>query len=159
MKLFIGSDHAGFDLKEALKKSLQVSSESGRPDERLTIEWVDVGTASLDSVHYPDFAHDLSRRILKERSRDELLRPCGILICGSGVGMSIAANRHAGIRAALVESPEIAALSRQHNASNVLCLGARFLTPDRALMIVKTWLQTPFEGGRHADRVRKIEDT
>lgn len=144
MKLFIASDHAGVDLKAEFCR-------------RKGVEWVDLGPASADSVNYPDFAQKLCREVLKANSGDALLQPCGVLICGSGVGMSIAANRFEGIRAVLTSDEEIARLSREHNASNILCLGARFTPPDRALRILDTWLATPFAGGRHLTRVQLMD--
>ncbi|MDX2192026.1 MAG: ribose 5-phosphate isomerase B [Gemmatimonadales bacterium] len=137
----IGADHAGVALKQRLVAWLQ--AEGFAPD--------DVGTDSEASVDYPDFAHEVAGRV----ERGEVRR--GILICGSGVGMSIAANRHPGVRASLVWTPEVAQATREHNDSNVLCLPARFLTPEQGIEIVRTWLGTGFEGGRHARRVAKID--
>ncbi len=143
MKLFIASDHAGFELKEALK------IRSGD----LGVNYIDLGTHSKDSVDYPDYAHDLARELLKPGASASL----GILICGSGVGVSIAANRHPEIRAVLAESPEIARLGREHNHANVLCLGARFLTPEQAVQVVRAFLTaTPDSGERHVRRVQKL---
>ncbi len=137
-KLAIASDHAGFSLKEVLKKSM--------PE----IDWVDEGPASADRVDYPDYAAKVATAIVT--GTVEL----GVLLCGSGIGMCISANKFDGIRAAVVESEQSARLSRAHNDANVLCIGARLIAPDYAKDIVQTWLNTPFEGGRHADRVRKI---
>ncbi len=143
MKLLIASDHAGFELKEALK------DRAGT----LGVSFNDLGTHSQDSVDYPDYAHALARELLKPGSGASL----GILICGSGVGVSIAANRHPGIRAVLAESPEIARLGREHNHANVLCLGARFLSPDRAVEVIRAFLTaTPETGERHVRRVQKL---
>jgi ribose 5-phosphate isomerase B len=111
----------------------------------------DVGTDSAASVDFPDFAHPVAERV----ERGEAQR--GVLLCGTGLGMSYAANRHAGVRAAVAWSPEIARLSREHNDANVLVLPARFLSEDEGVAILKTWLETPFEGGRHGRRVEKIE--
>ena len=141
MKLAIGCDHAGFELKETLKKYLV---DKG-------FELVDKGTYSLDSVDYPDFAHTVSIAI--EKSEVEF----GILICGSGNGISMAANKHAGIRAALCWKSEIASLARLHNNANILSLPARFISAEEAKKIVDTFLSTDFEGGRHANRVNKIQ--
>ena len=141
MKLAIGCDHAGFELKETLKTYLV---EKG-------FELVDKGTYSLDSVDYPDFAHAVSSAI--EKGQVGL----GILICGSGNGISMAANKHAGIRAALCWKSEIASLARLHNDANILSLPARFISAEEAKEIVDTFLNTDFEGGRHANRVNKIQ--
>src|SRR5689334_15686146 len=108
-QIAIASDHAGFEMKEALKSQIAA----------LGLEPVDLGTKSTESVDYPDFAHALAKWIAADKSRR------GVLICGSGIGMSIAANRHSGVRAALVHGAEEAALARKHNNANVLCLGAR----------------------------------
>lgn len=140
MKLAIASDHAGFDLKEVLKKSL---SEKG-------FALQDFGAYSSDSVDYPDFAHPLAASV--EKGENDL----GILICGSGNGVCITANHHAGIRAALAWNEEIASLARQHNNANVLCLPARFISEEEALNIVMAYLSMEFEGGRHQRRVEKI---
>lgn len=137
----IGADHAGFDLKERLKTEL----------ESLGYEVEDVGTHSVDSVDYPEFAKAVAERVSTGRARR------GILMCGSGLGMSYAANRYPRVRAAVVWSPEIAELSRRHNDSNVLVLPARFLEEDQSLEILRRWLDAPFEGGRHERRVSKIE--
>ncbi len=138
-KVLIASDHAGVSLKAAIQKAL--------PD----WSWIDLGPATSDSVDYPDFAEKLSSKI----DHDEATQ--GILICGSGIGMSIAANKMPGIRAAVVENPIAARLSREHNAANVLCLGARFLGPEYAAEIAKVWLNTPpAQEARHLARVKKI---
>ncbi|MBI3554648.1 MAG: ribose 5-phosphate isomerase B [Deltaproteobacteria bacterium] len=137
-KLAIASDHAGFILKEFLKSNLS------------DVEWIDKGPASTDRVDYPDYAVKVASAVVD--GTVEL----GVLVCGSGIGMCISANKINGIRAAVVESETSARLSRAHNDANVLCIGARLIAPDYAKDIVQTWLKTPFEGGRHADRVRKI---
>ncbi|NUQ80588.1 MAG: ribose 5-phosphate isomerase B [Bacteroidetes bacterium] len=137
----IASDHAGVDLKSFLIADL---SRTGQPIR-------DFGPSGTESVDYPDFAQSLCR----ELQSGQVSR--GILICGSGIGMSIAANRFRGVRAALVWNRETAALSRQHNNSNILVLPARFLDKPTALDIVNIWLSTDFEGGRHTRRVEKIE--
>ena len=143
MNLLIASDHAGFELKEALK------DRAGQ----LGATFTDLGTHTKDSVDYPDYAHALARELLRPGSDAGL----GILICGSGVVVSIAANRHPGIRAVLAESPEIARLGREHNHANVLCLGARFLTPDQAIEVIRAFLNaTPESGERHVRRVQKL---
>jgi ribose 5-phosphate isomerase B len=137
----IGADHAGFALKERLKGELR----------EMGYEVDDVGTTSEDSVDYPDFAHQVANRV----ERGEAQR--GILLCGSGLGMAYAANRHHGVRAAVAWSPEIARLSREHNDANVLVLPTRFLEAETGVEILRTWLDTKFEGGRHVRRVEKIE--
>jgi ribose 5-phosphate isomerase B len=139
----IGADHAGFLLKERLVKELAA----------LGFQPVDVGTHSGESVDYPDFAHLVAERV----QRGENLR--GVLLCGTGLGMSYAANRHAGVRAAVAWTPEIAHLAREHNDANVLVLPARFLDEEQGVTILREWLNTPFAGGRHARRVAKIEET
>lgn len=138
MKLSIGSDHAGYTLKESLKLHFS------------TIQWKDQGCYSEDSVDYPDYAHKVALSILAQDSE------LGILICGSGNGISIAANKHQGIRAAIAWKPELASLARQHNDANILSLPARFITLEEAIEIVNAFLTTDFEGGRHQKRVEKI---
>lgn len=135
----IGSDHAGFDLKEVLKR------EIGRHG----FEAKDFGTQGTESVDYPDFAHALAGWVEKNSGR-------GVLICGSGIGMSIAANRHTGVRAALCHNAETAALARKHNDANVLCIGARIVDENTAKDVLKAFLTTEFEGGRHQRRVEKL---
>jgi ribose 5-phosphate isomerase B len=141
VKVALGSDHAGYDLKEKVKEFL-----SG-----MGIEVHDAGTVSTDSVDYPDFAQKVAVQV-----RDgEVDR--GILMCGTGVGVCIAANKFRGIRAALASDPEIARLSRQHNDANVLCLASRFTDAKKAQELVKIWLETDFDGGRHQRRLDKIQ--
>ena len=137
----IASDHAGFELKEKLSAEL----------ERMGYEVDDLGASSEEPSDYPDFAHPLA----KEVSSGEAKR--GILLCGSGIGVDIVANRYPHVRAALAWMPEIAELSRRHNDSNVLVIPARFVSDETAVEMVKRWLDTDFEGGRHARRVAKIE--
>lgn len=144
MQLFIASDHAGFDLKEELKKNFS------------HIQWIDLGTHSKESTPYPEHAKMLCQKILEKKSGD-LIEPQGVLICGSGVGVSIQANRFKGIRAALCWNEEVAKLSRKHNASNVLCLGARLISPQSAIAIVKVWLESTFEGVRHLERIKMMD--
>ena len=139
--LYIGSDHAGIEFKHAVKDHLRARG--------LTV--TDKGTHVKDSVDYPDFAHPVAEGVLGET--DAL----GILICGSGNGVNITANKHVGIRSALAWSPQVAALARQHNNPNILALPARFITTDEALRIVDAYLDATFEGGRHQLRVNKIE--
>ena len=140
MKIAIGADHAGFSLKEKLKKYLQ---EKG-------IEVKDFGPSSEQSVDYPDYAHPVAT-VVKKKEFD-----FGLLMCGSGNGINMTANKHAGIRAALCWNAEIAKLSRQHNNANILTLPARFIEEAEALKCVDAFLSTPFEGGRHEGRVKKI---
>ena len=137
----IASDHAGVRLKAALVAELR----------RLGFEPLDLGPADESSVDYPDFAHPLAARVERGESRR------GVLLCGTGLGMSYAANRHPGVRAAVAWSTEVAQLAREHNDSNVLVLPARFVTDDEGLEILRTWLATPFAGGRHERRVAKID--
>ena len=137
----IASDHAGFALKESLKARLTA----------LGFEVQDLGTSSEASTDYPDYAHPLAEEVLT----GEVMR--GVLICGTGLGMSYAANRHAHVRAAVAWNSEVAALARQHNNANVLVLPARFVTPVEAEAILQAWLDTPFDGGRHERRIEKIE--
>ena len=138
-KIAIACDHAGFEYKEIIKKHLEGKFE---------IE--DFGTFSPDSVDYPDFVHPAADSI--EEGRNEL----GILICGSGEGVAITANKHQKIRCALCWMPELASLARQHNDANMIALPARFIASHLATDIVDTFLNTPFEGGRHQNRVEKI---
>jgi ribose 5-phosphate isomerase B len=140
-RILIASDHAGFALKQTLERELV----------RLGYEVEDLGTNSTESADYADYAHPLAQRV----SDGGAAR--GVLLCGTGLGMSYAANRHAQVRAAVAWSPEIAKLSREHNDANVLVLPARFVSDEEGIAILRTWLETPFEGGRHARRVAKIE--
>ena len=137
----IASDHAGFEMKAALASAMR----------DMGYEVQDLGTTSEQSVDYPDFAHPLAREV----SEGKVKR--GVLLCGTGLGMSYVANRYPHVRAAVVWNPEVAALSRQHNDANVLVLPARCISTDQGKAILKTWLDTPFEGGRHERRVEKIE--
>ena len=137
----IASDHAGFELKERLARTLA----------ELGYEVRDLGTNSPTSSDYPDYAHPLAREV----SAGEVRR--GVLLCGTGLGMSYVANRYPNVRAAVAWSTEIAELARKHNDANVLVLPARFLSEEQGEEILKTWLETPFEGGRHERRVSKIE--
>lgn len=137
----IGSDHAGFALKEQLKQELAA----------LGYEPLDIGTHSADSTDYPDYAHPVAHRV----ETGEATR--GILLCGTGLGMAYAANRHPGVRAAVAWTAEVARLARAHNDANVLVLPARFVTEVEGREILRAWLTTPFEGGRHERRVQKIE--
>lgn len=137
----IGADHAGFALKERLKQELR----------SLGFEPLDLGTTSADSTDYPDYAHPVAEQV----ERGEVRR--GVLLCGTGLGMACAANRHHGVRAAVAWTPEVARLARAHNDANILVLPARFVTEQQGLEILRAWLSEPFEGGRHQRRVDKIE--
>ena len=140
-KLYIASDHAGFTLKEFVKKKLSKK-----------IKFDDQGPHSDEiSVNYPDFAHKLCKKVSKNSSN------MGILICGSGMGMAMAANRHKKIRAALCYSVKNTKLSRLHNNSNVITLGARLINKNTAIKCLNTFLKTKFEGGRHLKRVKKYK--
>ncbi len=140
MKIAIGGDHAGFQYKERLLKFLEEQEH----------DVIDFGPGSDDSVDYPDHVHPLATSI--ENGENEL----GVLICGSGNGVAITANKHANIRAALCWTSELAALARQHNNANVICLPARFIAYEYAELLVKIFISTGFEGGRHQRRVDKI---
>ena len=140
-RILIASDHAGFELKERLEAELKA----------LGFEVDDLGPNSTESTDYADYAHPLAQRV----SDGEVRR--GVLLCGTGLGMSYAANRHPNVRAAVAWNEEIAKLAREHNDANVLVLPARFLSDEQGVNILRTWLDTPFEGGRHARRVGKIE--
>ena len=140
-EIALASDHAGFALKELLEQELL--------DKAYVV--VDLGTDSATaSVDYPDYGFAMAKWIAEDDDR------CGILICGSGIGISIAANRHPKVRAALCHDHFSATLARQHNNANVLCLGARLITPDVAKECLDAFLNTAFEGGRHSDRVKKL---
>jgi ribose 5-phosphate isomerase B len=137
----IGADHAGFALKERLVDELR----------RLGYEPLDLGTHSTESTDYPDYAHEVAARV----EHHDVER--GVLLCGTGLGMAYAANRHPGVRAAVAWTPEVARLAREHNDANVLILPARFVSPEDGLEILRTWLGTEFAGGRHARRIAKID--
>jgi ribose 5-phosphate isomerase B len=139
--ILLAADHAGYALKTELVTHL---ADLGWAPE-------DLGTDSPDSVDYPDYAARLSEAVAAGRA------PVGVLICGAGIGMSIAANRFPRVRAANCLTEEMAALAREHNDANVLCLGSRLLQPTQAKKILWTFLETPFGGGRHQRRVEKIE--
>lgn len=138
-KIAIAADHAGFEYKEYLKEQLKGQ-----------YELVDYGTHSLESVDYPDYVHPAATAV--EKGDCEF----GILVCGSGQGVQLTANKHQGIRCALAWIPEIAELSRQHNNCNMVAMPARFITKEQALEIAEKFLATDFEGGRHQNRVDKI---
>jgi ribose 5-phosphate isomerase B len=140
MRIALGADHAGYELKDQIKQYLQTKGFEVR----------DEGTSSPESVDYPDFARAVAHDVSEQRA------DLGILVCGSGIGMAIAANKVHGIRAAKVDTEYEAQMSREHNDANVLTMGARILKPEEALRIVDKWLATPFAGGRHERRVEKI---
>jgi ribose 5-phosphate isomerase B len=157
MKIYLGSDHAGVELKSQIVKEL------------LNMNWMtevkreihDLGPQSLDSVDYPDYADLVAKKIhgfslVQENSPRSLPTEVGILICGSGQGMAMRANKYAHVRAALCWTPEVARLSREHNDANVLCLSSRLVAPEVSLQIVQLFLTTPFAGGRHTTRVAKL---
>ena len=141
LPILIASDHAGFNLKEFLITELKKAGFAP----------IDLGCDSAEkSVDYPDFAQKLAKKIIAKKAK------FGILVCGSGVGISIAANRFKEVRAALCANAKVAKLSRLHNDANVICLGARLTAPSAALNAVKVFLKTEFEGGRHERRVAKL---
>ena len=141
MKIIVGADHAGYPMKEKVKAFLQ--------DRGITVE--DVGTHSDESVDYTDFGKAVARKV----SDGTFQR--GILICGTGLGMSMVANRFPGVRAALANDLFSAIMSRRHNDSNVLAMGGRLIGDALAFQLVETWLETPFEGGRHQRRLEKMD--
>jgi ribose 5-phosphate isomerase B len=136
----LGADHAGYLLKETIKKYLS--------DKKL--EFKDYGTFKMDSCDYPEFGYKVSQAVVTQEAN------VGILVCGTGIGMCITANKIKGIRAALANDIESAQLSRLHNDANVLCLSGRNLEEEAAIKIVETWLNTSFEGGRHESRINLI---
>ena len=140
-EILIAADHAGFELKKKLADQLK----------KLGYKVRDLGTNSADSTDYPDFAHPLAKEVSEGKAKR------GILVCGTGLGMSYVANRYPHVRAAVVWSAEVAELSRSHNDANVLVLPSRFVNDEDAEKILEKWLDTPFEGGRHERRVVKIE--
>ncbi len=141
MKLAVGSDHAGFGLKEEIKSLLESEGHA--------VE--DCGCYNEESCDYPDFAHKLCDALQNEKVER------GILVCGTGLGMSYTANRHNGIRAALCMNVEMAEMSRAHNDANVLVLGSRITGANVAKKILRAWMETPFDGGRHLKRILKID--
>ena len=140
MKVAIGADHAGFELKSQLIGWLETKVEVLK----------DLGTHSEESVDYPDFAHAVAGEV--EKGNYDL----GILICGTGIGVDMTANKHQGIRSALCWNKEVSKLAKSHNNANVLCLPGRFISTETAKEIIDTFLTTPFEGGRHSKRINKI---
>ena len=141
MKVALASDHAGYAEKERLKPLLQ----------EMGIEFEDLGAVSEESVDYPDYARKVGESVAKGEAEQ------GLLVCGSGTGMAIAANKVQGVRAAVAWSEDVARLARRHNDANVLAIGARTTSQEEIEKIVRAWLTTEFEGGRHATRVEKIK--
>ena len=139
-KIFLSSDHAGYKLKELIKSHL----------DKKKIKYIDLGPHNNDRVDYPDYAHMVAKKVKANNSY------LGILVCGSGMGMNIAANRHKNIRAAQCFNLKSTKLSRLHNNANIITLGSRLLTNKNALSCVSVFLDTKFEGGRHAKRIKKI---
>ena len=141
MQVYLGCDHAALSAKEKIKEYLKNEN----------IEVIDCGTNSEQSVHYPHFAFKVVEGVIKKQAK-------GILLCGSGIGMSIAANKFKGIRASLCHTQEDAKMTRLHNNSNILCLGARTTGEEELMEIVKIWMKTEFEGGRHQERIDLFKD-
>ena len=141
MKIALAADHGGFELKEIIKEYLTADYEI-----------IDLGTYNEDSVNYPDYGIKAGEAVASKQA------DCGIIFCGTGIGISITANKVPGIRAALCHCVEYAKLSRQHNNANILALGGRFLAPAEAKEIVKAWLNTEFAGGRHQTRINIINE-
>lgn len=141
-KIALAADHAGYEEKEKIKRTL----------DELGVEYSDMGTASTDSVDYPDYA----KKVAEAVSHGDYEQ--GLLVCGSGTGMAIAANKIKGVRAAVAWNEDIARLAREHNDANVLALPARFMSDEEAVKVLKAWFAADFEGGRHAKRVEKISE-
>ena len=139
-KIFLSSDHAGYKLKELIKLHL----------DKKKINYTDLGPFNSERVDYPDYAHKVAKKVKTDKKH------IGILVCGSGMGMNIAANRHKNIRAAQCYNSKSTKLSRLHNNANIITLGSRLLTKKTALNCVSVFLNTKFEGGRHAKRIKKI---
>ena len=141
MKIAIGSDHRGFEIKQKLVELVR----------GLGHDVADAGPPDTQSVDYPDYAFQVAEMVATQSAQR------GVLICGTGIGMSIAANKVPGIRAALCLDPVTAGISRRHNDANVLCLGGDLITADQAVRILRVWIKTEFDGGRHSRRLQKIE--
>ena len=142
MKLVVGSDHAAYELKEAIKEKLISEGH----------EVIDVGCDSTESVDYPKYGHAVGRAVASGEAER------GIAVCDSGIGISIACNKVPGIRAALCTSVEMAEMCRRHNNANVVCMGARMISQELAFDIIDTWMTTDFEAGKHLRRINEIED-
>ncbi|MBI4834369.1 MAG: ribose 5-phosphate isomerase B [Planctomycetes bacterium] len=152
MKIAIGSDHAGWQVKEKIKAYLKTLRKSRRSSgHRFLAKVRDFGAYSEESVDYPDYAYKVARAVAQKKFT------FGILVCGSGMGMCIAANRIKGVRAANCYDKTTAELSRRHNNANLLCLGARLIPMNKIKAIIKVWIATPFERGRHERRVKKLK--
>ena len=141
MKIIIGSDHARYEYKSDLISLL----------EKKDVNYEDCGCYSADSVDYPDYAHDVSKKVLKNKGS------LGVLICGSANGVAMASNKHAGIRAAICWNEKISSLAITHNNANVLCIPARFISKEEQKKILKAFMSSDFQGGRHERRVKKID--
>ena len=141
MKIAIGSDHAAYEMKEMVKHFLQSKQ----------FDVIDCGTYSAERADYPEYAKKVSHEVTSQGIQ-------GILLCGSGIGVSIVANRFKGVRAALCRTPMDAEMARKHHDANVLCLGARFTTEEETKKIIEAWFANSFEGGRHSDRLKLFED-
>ena len=139
-KIFLSSDHAGYKLKEIIKIYL----------DKIMIKYTDLGPFSNDRVDYPDYAHKVAKKVKTNKNH------VGILVCGSGTGMNIAANKHKNVRAAQCFNVKSTKLSRLHNDANIITLGSRLLSKKNALKFINVFLNTKFEGGRHTKRIRKI---
>ena len=142
MKIVVGSDHAAYELKEAIKEKMIGEGH----------EIIDVGCDSTESVDYPKYGHAVGRAVASGEAER------GIAVCGSGIGISIACNKVPGIRAALCTSVEMAEMCRRHNNANVVCMGARMISQELAFDIIDKWMTTDFEGGKHLRRINEIED-
>lgn len=142
MKIALGSDHGGYELKKAVSEYLASRG----------VESLDLGTDNPDSVDYPDFAEKVALAVTGAKA------DAGIVFCGTGIGISIAANKVPGIRAALVTDPFMAKMAKEHNNANIIALGGRVVTPEHACRMVQAWLDAVFEGGRHQRRLDKITD-
>ena len=145
MKIAIGADHRGFQIKKEIQQTLSVLANGQK------IDWIDVGCNTADQCDYPLFAQEVVKKMRHESVE------WGVLLCGTGVGMAVMANRFAGIYAALVWTPELARLARQHDNANVLVLPADYMTAGQAVAIIKAWLESTFEGGRHQRRIAEID--
>tara|TARA_B100001059_G_scaffold183306_1_gene184666 strand:+ start:657 stop:1082 length:426 start_codon:yes stop_codon:yes gene_type:complete len=139
-KIFLSSDHAGYKLKESIKLLLS----------KKKVKYIDLGPFNTDRVDYPDYAHKVAKKVKINNNH------VGILVCGSGIGMNITANRHKNVRAAQCFNVKSAKLSRLHNDANIITLGSRLLTKNNALKCISVFLKTKFEGGRHTKRIKKI---
>lgn len=142
MKIVIGSDHGGFELKQQLKQRFA----------DINIDVIDIGNEGLDSVDYPDYAAQVSDKISRKEA------DAGVLVCGTGIGMCITANKFKNVRAAVLYDDFTAKMSKAHNNANVICLGGRTIDPDVAWKLISIWLETEYEGGRHEHRLSKIKE-